>query len=436
VRLLSNIAEVSERELCTGCGTCAALCPKGAISMVVQNGIIQAGVDANICSGCGICLRCCSGITVDLEGLSEQVFGKQPDDPDVGNYLECYVGFSNDEGMRNRSTSGGVVTHLIIYALDKGIIDGALVTKMDKENPKKSVAFVARTREEVISASRARYCPVTFDKAIALLRKERGKFAIVGLPCQVHSIRMAEKLFPDLRNKIALHVGLFCSHMVSFDGTENILGRLDLGDKELVSLDYRAGKLPDYMFVTAKNGRTFKVRYSRGWKAYWNVFAPYFFTPLRCLMCPDALNEFSDISVGDAWIPEFRKANSGRSIVVVRTEPGRRLLSDMREKKLLSMLPVPVSKVKQSQDFTLNFKKTNIGGRVRFLTLMGKTPPYLKPELESSGILGLINGSFSYISYYFSCRKELRHALRFVPLPLFRLYFSVFRILLLVSKAP
>ncbi len=58
---------VIDEDLCTGCGTCADLCPTDAISM---NHGDQAERDETSCLGCGICARSCPAEAISLqEGL-------------------------------------------------------------------------------------------------------------------------------------------------------------------------------------------------------------------------------------------------------------------------------------------------------------------------------------------------------------------------------
>lgn len=52
------IARVIE-DVCSGCGTCVAQCPFGAISIKEVEGKRQASVDAMLCKGCGTCAAAC-----------------------------------------------------------------------------------------------------------------------------------------------------------------------------------------------------------------------------------------------------------------------------------------------------------------------------------------------------------------------------------------
>ncbi|BDC96167.1 MULTISPECIES: ATP-binding protein [Treponema] len=46
---------------CAACGACAAVCPRGAISVI---GGCFAQVDSEKCVGCGLCARTCPAGTI------------------------------------------------------------------------------------------------------------------------------------------------------------------------------------------------------------------------------------------------------------------------------------------------------------------------------------------------------------------------------------
>ena len=431
--LLDNIREVVEQGLCTGCGTCCGICPVEAVEMHVSKGLLLPETDEEKCTGCGLCVKCCPGYAVDFEALNSAIFGAQPKDAFLGNYLGCYVGHSNDYEVRFNSSSGGLVTQLLLFALDNGLIDGAVVTRMRKANPLLPESFIARTREEIISASKSKYCPTSTNEILKQILKEDGKFAFVGLPCQIHGVRKAEMNIKGLREKIVLHIGLFCSHTVNFDGTYFLLAKLGVNWKNVAELNYRGCGWPGSMFVRLKNGRSLNVQFVRGWNAYWNIFSPFFFTPLRCLMCSDLFNELADVSVGDAWLPEFKHENPGESVIVSRTKIGEEILASMERGSKLSLIKVHSSKVKQSQAFSLNFKKENLSRRLMLLTMFGKRTPKINSVQSSSFFWGFLGAFLAYLSFLFSSKRSFRKFLFYVPLPVFRLYFGLFKCIYLIS---
>ncbi len=77
------------------------------------------------CEKCsGICLKVCPGVEVDMDQLNRQVFGKLPDDYWAGNTIQAFLGYSPDEMVKKTSASGGIVSTLIIHAIETGMIQG------------------------------------------------------------------------------------------------------------------------------------------------------------------------------------------------------------------------------------------------------------------------------------------------------------------------
>jgi coenzyme F420 hydrogenase subunit beta len=186
-----------------------------------KKGIYVPKLDEEKCNNCGLCYKVCPGHSVDFKNLNLEVFGKESEDILIGNYLNCYIGHATDYDIRYNSASGGLITQLLIFALEEGIIDGALVTRMKKDNPLEPEPFIARTKGEIIEASKSKYCPVPANIALKeiLASKEGEKFAVVGLSCHIQGIRKAEQINKKLKERIVLHLVLFCNHGVNFIGT-------------------------------------------------------------------------------------------------------------------------------------------------------------------------------------------------------------------------
>ncbi|MHC1595631.1 MAG: 4Fe-4S binding protein [Candidatus Syntropharchaeales archaeon] len=114
-----TISQVVKDNLCTGCGTCLALCPNEAIEMVIdeKKGVYVPELNEEKCNNCGICYKVCPGHEVDFKELNLEIFGKEPENVLIGNYLNCYVGHATDHEIRYNSASGGLVTQLLIHRL-------------------------------------------------------------------------------------------------------------------------------------------------------------------------------------------------------------------------------------------------------------------------------------------------------------------------------
>lgn len=427
---IETIAQVAREGLCTGCGTCAGVCPREAIEMQVIQGVYLPKIDWRKCTRCGLCFKCCPGLSMNFELLNKKVFGMQPDDKLLGNYVRCYVGHSTDHEIRYNSSSGGVVTQLLIFALEENLIDGALVTCMKKSDPLKPKPFIARTRRDIISASKSKYCPVAANEALKNIRKEKGRFAVVGLPCHIHGIRKAEENVKALKEKIVLHLGLMCSHTVSFFGTELLLKKLGVAQEQVAEINYRGKGWPGSMLIKLKNHSSVSIPYISGWNAYWPVFSCFFFTPKRCLICPDQTNELADISVGDAWLPELKNERIGKSIIVARTIKGEEILKFACSSKVLSLKSIECEKVKRSQREPLRFKKNDIGIRAAMIGYSGeKIPPFSRLQNSSYSFSSWARNFWALINVRASEYKVFKQFLTYIPFPVIKLYYGVYKFL-------
>lgn len=431
---MDTISQVVVSKLCTGCGTCAGICPNEAIKMrrFDSEGLYLPEIEEDKCSLCGICVSCCPGYSVDFEELNSSVFGRQPNDKALGNYRGCYIGHSNETDVRYNSASGGMASQLLIFALERDMIDGALVVRMRKDRPLETEAFVARTRKEVLEAAKSKYCPVATNEALKQVLKEDGRFAVVGLPCHIHGIRKAEEVCKVLEERIVLHIGLMCSHTVNFKGTELLLEKVGIKKEQVREISYRGKGWPGEMSIKLGERSSLSIPYIGSWNAYWSVFSSFIFTPIRCMTCPDQTNELSDISLGDAWLPELKYDRLGKSIIIARTKVGADLLRSMSLAGTISLRKVKTEKVKQSQSLSLKFKKDDFGARLLTFKLMGKQIPRFKlePDLSSSPI-SFVRILLLYLSIW-SSSKHLVRLLKRVPFPLFRLYFGIHKFLSLL----
>lgn len=331
----SNINFVVKEGLCTGCGTCVGLCPVDAVQMVIdrKKGIYIPEIADEKCTECGLCVKVCPGHEVDFKRLNQEIFDKQPEDVLLGNYVNCYTGHATDQNIRYNSSSGGLVTALLIFALEQGMINGALVTRMKRDKPLEPEPFIARTREEIIEASGSKYCPVPANIALkGIIKAKKGeKFAVVGLPCHIHGVRKAEINSNQLKERIILHVGILCGGTSSFIGVKNVLNNMGI-NSDIREVNFRGMGWPGSFCVKLNNGKIKSMPYNKSW-LIWSLF-----TPSRCRYCLDGMAELSDISCGDAWLPEIiiNKDNIGESIIIARNEKSDRLLKEtLKEKNLL-----------------------------------------------------------------------------------------------------
>lgn len=399
-----DIEEIVKNGLCTGCGTCIALCPKNAIELTIDHkkGIYVPKLNRDKCDACGICYKVCPGHEVDFRQLNSEIFGKEPEEILIGNYTNCYVGHANDHNIRYNSASGGLVTASLIFALEEGMIDGALVTRMKRDSPLEPEPFIARTKEEIIAARGSKYCPVPANIALDKILESDGKFAVVGVPCQIHGIRKAELINKKLKEKIALHLGLFCSGAPSFLATEFILKKFGAKKENIKSISYRGPGWPGGVSLGVEN-RVLFVPFD---DYYHSGFGQYFH-PVRCKLCIDATSEFADISFADAWLPEIIRSDKvGASIVIPRNELGTKLLQDMASKKLISIREIDRREVILSQGgshWGLSYRKSDLKAR----SFKNKYAPVYNTRLLSPTLRTYLSTALSRFGMLLASKRRL-----------------------------
>lgn len=418
-----NINTIAKNGLCVGCGTCISMCPKNSISMAADEnkGIYIPEVDLSRCNDCGICYNVCPGHGTDFDKLNIKLFGKTPKNILIGNYLHCYIGYSADDNIRYNSASGGLVTQVLLYALESGMIDGALVTRMSKKKPFEAEPFIAKTREELLDASKSKYCPVSANIALSdIIKSEKGKkFAVVGLPCHIQGVRKAEEIDPELKNKIILHVGLFCNHTPNFWGTEILLRKIKADKESITKLDYRGEGWPGIMKICSTNSEMI-INFFDSWR----IIGSFFFYPTRCLMCSDCISELADISFGDAWLDELHYDKKGTSIMISKNQMAENILQQMKQDGIIELTEIEEQKVIESQLAMLHYKKKIYPASIN---LFGVTPKYNNtiPPDKIDYLLFL----YIYVNSLLSSKWYLRHILYLTPVRIIRLYFLPFHIL-------
>lgn len=401
-----NIQDVVRYNLCTGCGTCFSLCPGEAIELKIdkRTGTYVPLIDATRCNFCGLCFDSCPGHGVDLEGLNRTLFGKPPEDWRLGNVKEIYLGYSRDYAIRYSAASGGLVTSLILAALENNTINGALVTGMKTRTPWEPNPFIARTPEEVLASARSKYCPVPLNKGLREIMKTDGRYAVVGLPCHIHGLRKAQEKNKVLRQRIVFAIGLFCGSGRSFKALEFMLSRLNLTLEQVSDIQYRGDGWPGKLRIATTDGRTITAHL----RDYYPLLC--YHDPHRCSLCPDKFAELADISCGDAWLSSISKKNEpGMSIVVARTDradrflhglsPGRVVLRDLSCEEFL-------------RETEYEGKKRTIGARRLLCLATGKRVPSINCVLLPWTYRDIFRAVRHYVVQWI-CRRKLGQKLFF-----------------------
>jgi len=319
---------IIDNDLCTRCGLCKGICPTGVISLNKRGYPFLSGD----CVQCGVCVRSCPGGDVNFPMMSQMVFGQDYDPDSLHGYVEnMFVCHASDETIRANGTSGGLVTALLIYMLKKNIIDGAVVITMDSNNPCQTTGILATTPEEIIASSQSKYCITPSMEVLSQIRKKKGTFAVVGLPCQVHGLRKLQHSDPALASKIGYIFGLYCACNMEPYGHVEAMKACKIEPDEVEKFMFRGGDWPGGYYVERKDGRKGRIHPISNSSILHVMFRLYGAT--RCHSCVDALSEYADLSFGDFWAFDYEGALAELERCTLVSQRSKRGLDILKQAK-------------------------------------------------------------------------------------------------------
>jgi coenzyme F420 hydrogenase subunit beta len=248
---------------------------------------------------------------------------------------------STDSGLREKSSSGGLVTELLRFLLRSGQIHCALVTVADPANPARAITVLARTEDEVLRSCQSRYSLFPWGQTLRELLKNNEPFAVVGTSCQLSSLKNALRLFPKLRNNLVLMIGICCESNIEPAATDHLLKIRGIKLENLQRIEFRSGKWPGVMAAFLHDGSEVVLSNRNRLEGAIN-YLKLAYGRDRCNFCSDVLCEVADITVGDPWGRDEEgqlkyRGSAGYSAAMIRSETMQRILSEMVQDKRIEL---------------------------------------------------------------------------------------------------
>lgn len=370
---IKQAQDVASWRLCMGCGACSFVCPEKIITLQdIPGDGIRPRLDVDRCTQCGDCLMVCPGIDASHRSsdaadrpLGELLEGWGP-------VLEVWEGYAADPDLRFHGSSGGAVSALALYCLEREGMHGILHIAADDKKPYANRTVFSRSREEIMSGAGSRYAPASPCEGLEMIESAPGPCVFIGKPCDVTALRKVGRMRERLEENVGIALGIFCAGTPATQGTLYLLKQLHINPDDLQTVRYRGGGWPGDFVVQAKgpvNG-TKKLTYKESWE-FIQKYRPY-----RCHLCPDGTSEFADISCGDPWYRKIQKDEQGYSLVLVRTERGREILHRAMKAGFVTLERADTKILELSQK-NLLLKRSSIWGRIITMKMFGIPTPGL-----------------------------------------------------------
>jgi coenzyme F420 hydrogenase subunit beta len=324
--------EVVTTGLCTGCAGCVIACPHDVLDYDDLLGVykpVQTEADyggARDCShgdkACTSCTRACPRFRAWEPEIDEFLFGRARTAEEVsGISKDIVLARAADPELHEVGQDGGLVSAILVYALEHDIIDAALVSYLEGDGSTwKAVPGIARNRAEVIASAGSRYTYSANTMAYKDLEKDEERIALVGMSCQSSSPPvMKQRKAGKVARRFTLNIGLLCSK--TFD---------DAIFEELFEAKYGL-KRADMKKMNIKG--VFQIWMNDG--AYHEVPLKecHQWTREGCKLCPDFAAEHADISTGGIG------AFNDWTLTIVRTDVGRELMAAMQRDGAIEVRP-------------------------------------------------------------------------------------------------
>ncbi len=296
--------------------------------------------------------------------------------PELGHYERTYIGYSKDH--RRTSSSGGIATYIFSKLFESGVAQHIFVVTGDNGTYRYRLIS---NQSEVSITSKTRYYPVTLDEFFAIAMQVEGRIAVSGVACFVKSIRMRQRADAVFREKVSFITGIICGGWKSRSFTEYLADRAGAG-ADFRNPEYRVkdenSTSNDYSFsAMAATGSTHTMKMAK----VGDMWGTGMFKAKACDFCTDVMTELADISLGDAWLPEYRSEGLGNSIIITRSSLAEELIQRGISNNELIARPCDEAKVVASQHSSFLHRRDALKFRIGVAKILNQPVPYVRKRV-------------------------------------------------------
>ena len=375
------LRKVERGKLCAGCGLCAGISDNAIAMGVEAPGYARPEQVAGISEKVERAIeRACPGIDVySWDRMTEATAS----DVSWGPYIECLTGNATEAETRHAGSSGGMISALAMHALESGLAQQVLHIEGDPTKPTGNRTAISRTPQEVLARAGSRYAPSSPLENIEAMLDDGTPTVFIGKPCDVAALRSLALLDHRVDRVFPLKLSFFCGGIPSHAGADRIVETMGLDPRRLSRFRYRGNGWPGLTQAQDVDGRTAEMSYEESWGRYLSSQVQF-----RCKICPDPVGGVADIACADAWYggesgyPQFDEAD-GRSLVMVRTENGRRFLEATRRAGQVATQRLDIGEVNLMQPAQAR-RKRRIAARMAAWRAAGRPVPRMRGLLVAN----------------------------------------------------
>lgn len=311
---MNNYFKTYDKKDCNGCGMCALICPKGAITMTKDSeGFLYPVIDKEKCVHCNLCEKRC------------------PNNPSETNTNQkTYISYCKDGKAKENSASGGMFYSIAKYVIEKnGIVFG--VCYDDNLIAHHEYVTTLKGLKKFQGSKYVRSDLGDSYRKVEEFLKQDKYVLFTGTPCQCQGLRAFLK---KEYNKL-----ITCEIICHANPSPKVL---ELYKKNLeIKLNK---KVKDIDFRSKENGwhnQTPIIEYEdmsrQEENSYFNAFVNEMINRPSCYACRFCKPmRYSDFSIGDLWGIDkidatIKDDDTGISLLNVNTPKGFEILDEIKD---------------------------------------------------------------------------------------------------------
>ena len=305
-------------DYCAGCGLCCEVAEGASMKMEEDGFYYPDKFSKDVLE---VCRRVCPVNGRELEDMSRSEIW--------GGYKGKYLGWSTDKDIRYMASSGGVLTALCKYILEKKLADGIIQFAQSRENVTLGKVSCTTDVQELIDRCGSRYCSSMPFSGLKRFLEDDKHYVFVGKPCDIRILHNYIEDHKELKDKFVYTLSFFCAGAPSEKANLSLLKKLNCPDKsQCTKLQYRGNGWPGYATAWSEQGETGRIDYRSCWRDTLG-------RDIRrmCRFCVDGVGELADVSCGDAWylLPDGEpdcSEHEGRNFIFSRSDKGDSLVKE------------------------------------------------------------------------------------------------------------
>jgi len=369
---------VIKNDFCIGCGGCAVV-NKNIKMQLNEYGEFKANVnleentnqnqEVSVLSVCPF-----SNESPNEDEISKNLYNEIHDikyDNKLGYYKELYAGHVAEGDYRKNASSGGFGTWILSELFRKDLIDGVIHVKENnnKDIPRLFKFDISNSIEEIQNGAKTKYYPVEISEVISKVKHNPGRYAIIGIPCFIKTIRLLAKEDPIINERIHFTVGLICGGQKSSRFADSLAWQSGIKPGKLKSINFRKKLInaPADQYgveLIGEDSGEEVIISNRMIDLLGNNWGHGFFKSNPCDFCDDVMNETADITIGDAWLPKYSADGKGNNVVLVRNPIISNLLKEGIEGGRIIVDEISEEDIVKSQDANFRHRRDELGYRL------------------------------------------------------------------------